>query len=102
VVFRTYCSQCPVDGQHHVRPPILKPGRTHPGDIVGRYQAALDAGDAEAVVNTFAPYGYFREPIGPHYTHRGTAELEQDRLPNKGFAGAVFAIKAKRGEGAHV
>ena len=26
-------------------------------------------------MNTFAPDGYFREPIGSHYTHRGTAEL---------------------------
>jgi hypothetical protein len=75
VVFRTYCSQWPVDGRRHVRPPILKPGHAHPGDIVGRYQAALDAGDTEAIVNTFAPDGYFREPIGPHATHRGTAEL---------------------------
>ena len=25
--------------------------------------------------STFAPDGYFREPIGPHPTHRGTAEL---------------------------
>jgi ketosteroid isomerase-like protein len=64
-----------VDGRRHVRPPALKPGQAHPGDVVGRYQAALDAGDAEAVVNTFAPDGYYREPIGPHYTHRGTAEL---------------------------
>jgi ketosteroid isomerase-like protein len=75
VVFRTYCSQWPVDGRRHVRPPILRAGEAHPGDVVGRYQAALDAGDAEAVVNTFAPDGYFREPIGPHLTHRGTAEL---------------------------
>ena len=75
VVFRTYCSQWPVDGRRHVRPPILEPGHARPGDVVGRYQAALDAGDAEAIVSTFAPDGYFREPIGPHYTHRGTAEL---------------------------
>jgi hypothetical protein len=26
-------------------------------------------------VSTFAPDGYYREPIGPPYTHRGTAEL---------------------------
>jgi hypothetical protein len=26
-------------------------------------------------VNTFAPDGYFREPIGPHSTHRGAGEL---------------------------
>jgi ketosteroid isomerase-like protein len=75
VVFRTYCSQWPLDGRRHVRPPILQSGSARPGDIVGRYQAALEAGDAEAVVSTFAPDGYFREPIGPHYAHRGTAEL---------------------------
>ena len=62
VVFRTYCSQWPVDGHRHVRPPILKPGPVHPGDIVGDYQSALDAGDADAILNTFAPDGYFREP----------------------------------------
>jgi ketosteroid isomerase-like protein len=75
VVFRTYCSQWPVDGRRHVRPPILGPGPAHLGDIVGRYQAALAAGDLDAVVGTFAPDGYFREAIGPHATHRGTAEL---------------------------
>jgi ketosteroid isomerase-like protein len=75
VIFRTYCSQWPVDGRRHVRTPILNPGPVHLGDIVGLYQAALDAGDTEAILNTFAPDGYFREPIGPHYTHQGTAEL---------------------------
>jgi ketosteroid isomerase-like protein len=75
VVFRTYCSQWPVDGRRHLRPSILEPGNARPGDVVGRYQAALDAGDAEAIVSTFAPQGYFREPIGPHYSHRGPAEL---------------------------
>ena len=75
VVFRTYCSQWPVDGRRHVRPPILNPGSDHPGGIVGRYQAALDAGDTNAILNTFAPDGYLHEPIGPHYVHRGAAEL---------------------------
>jgi ketosteroid isomerase-like protein len=75
VVFRTYCSQVPVDGRRHLRPPILEPGDAHPGDVVGRYLAAVAAGDAEAAVSTFAPDGYYREPIGPHATHRGTAEL---------------------------
>ena len=75
VVFRTYCSQWPVDGRRHVRPPILKPGHARPGDVVGRYEAALEAGDAAAIVSTFAPDGYFREPIGPHSAHRGTIEL---------------------------
>jgi ketosteroid isomerase-like protein len=75
IVFRTYCSQYPVDGQRHLRPPILPPAGAHPGDVVGRYHAALGAGDAEGVVGTFAPDGYYREPIGPHATHRGTGEL---------------------------
>jgi ketosteroid isomerase-like protein len=73
VVFRTYCSQWPVDGRRPVRPPILASGHVRPGDVVGRYQAALEAGDAAAAVGTFAPDGYFREPIGP--THRGAAAL---------------------------
>jgi len=75
VVFRTYCSQWPVDERSHLRAPILKPGSVHPGDLVGRYQAALDAGDAEAIVGTFAADGYYWEPSGPAYAHRGSAEL---------------------------
>jgi hypothetical protein len=75
VVFRTYCSQWPRVQRRPVRPAILPPGDTHPGDVVARYQAALAGGDADAIVDTFAPDGYFREPIGPHAVHRGTAEL---------------------------
>jgi SnoaL-like domain len=30
VVFRTYCSQWPVDGRRHLRPPILKSGDAQP------------------------------------------------------------------------
>ena len=75
VVFRTYCSQWPVDGRRHVRPPILPAGLARPGDVVGRYQAALDAGDTDAIVDTFAPDGYYREAIGPDAGHRGPVEL---------------------------
>jgi len=75
VVFRSYFSRRSLDGRRHLRPPILGPGPAHPGDIVGRYQAALAAGDTEAVVSTFAPDGYFREPTSPEYTHRGADEL---------------------------
>jgi hypothetical protein len=75
VVFRTYCSQWPVDERRHLRPPILPPGPAHPGDVVARYQDGLAAGDTEAVVSSFAPDGYFRGPFGPHYDHRGTGEL---------------------------
>jgi hypothetical protein len=86
VVFRTYCSQWPVDGRHHVRPPILDPTNVELGDVVGRYQAALDAGDTGAVVDTFAPDGYYREPIGWFAEHRGGAELRSffDRLFSAG------------------
>jgi ketosteroid isomerase-like protein len=73
--FRTYCSQWPVDRRRHLRPAILTSGHDHPGDVVGRYHTALDAGDTEEIVSTFAPDGYFREPIGPPNVYRGTSEL---------------------------
>jgi limonene-1,2-epoxide hydrolase len=75
VVFRSYFSRRAVTGQSHLRPAILKPGPAHPGDVVGRYQAALAAGDAEAVVRTFEPDGYYCEPTGPPMVHRGAGEL---------------------------
>jgi ketosteroid isomerase-like protein len=75
VVFRAYYSVGPVDGRRQVRPPILKPAPAHPGDVVGRFQAALAAGDAELVTSTFAPDGYYCGPGGPSFAHRGTAEL---------------------------
>ena len=75
VVFRSYFSRWMLDGLRHLRPAILEPGPAHPGDIVGRYQAALEAGDTEGVVNTFTPSGYFREPIGAPFVHRGASEL---------------------------
>ena len=75
VVFRTYCSQWPVDGQSHVRSPILRGGAAGPGGVVGRYQAALSAGDEDAIVSTFTADGYFQEPFGPHHVHTGTSEL---------------------------
>jgi ketosteroid isomerase-like protein len=75
VTFRTYCSQRPLFGEHHLRPPILAAGDAGPGDVAGRYLAALDAGETEAIVATFAPDGYLREPDGPQFTHRGEAAL---------------------------
>src|SRR4029077_4371345 len=73
VVFRTSASQGPADGRRPVGPPILEPEPADLGGVVGRYHAALAAGDADAIVTTFAPDGYLRESIGPHSTHRGTA-----------------------------
>ena len=63
--FRTYCSQWPVDGQRHVRDPILEAGLENPPDVVGRYEDALRAGDVDAIVAAFDASGYVRESTGP-------------------------------------
>jgi hypothetical protein len=75
IVFRTYCSQWPVDGRRHIRPPILAPIAARPPDVVGRFQQACEAGNTAAVVGMFAPDGYYREALGTANLHRGTAEL---------------------------
>jgi len=74
VVFRTYCSQLPVDQHRHIRPPILTAADAQPGDVVGRYITALQAGDTAAIVGTFAAEGYVREPVEARL-HRGADEL---------------------------
>jgi ketosteroid isomerase-like protein len=84
IVFRTYCRRWPVDEPLRVRPPILDATNIELTDIVGRYLAAQDAGDADAAVSTFAPDGYFREPYGPASLHRGAREL-------KGFLAERFS-----------
>jgi hypothetical protein len=73
LVIRTYCSQRPIDGQRHVRSPVLHQAASDAGDVVGRYQAALAAGDIAAVVGTFGANGLLREPLGE--VHRGSAQL---------------------------
>jgi SnoaL-like domain len=83
VVFRTYCRVWPITGPHRVRPAILPAGAAGPGDVVGRYCAALAAGDTEAIVATFAPDGYYQEASGPQYRHQGAGEL-------RAFFGRVF------------
>jgi ketosteroid isomerase-like protein len=75
VTFRTYCSQRPLFGEHHLRPPILTATDASPADVAARYLAALDAGETGAIVAAFAPDGYLREPDGPQFTYRGEAEL---------------------------
>jgi len=69
---RIYFSSWPLTGRHMNRPPLLQPD---PGlqanDIVAEYQRALAAGEADAVVATFEPEGYAREPAGGPYVHRG-------------------------------
>jgi hypothetical protein len=75
IVFRTYCSQWPVDGTRHLRPPILKSGAAYPQDVVARFLEAMDAGDTDGVLSNFEVEGYLREPFGPHSVHRGNPEL---------------------------
>jgi ketosteroid isomerase-like protein len=75
VVFRTYCSQWPLDEKRPVRPPVLPSDHAGVPGVVGRYLAAVAAGDTEEVVAAFAPDGYFCGPFGPRYAHRGTDEL---------------------------
>jgi hypothetical protein len=74
-VFRTYCSQWPVDGRRHLRSPVLGAGADRPGDVVGMYQDALQVGDVDVSVAAFAPDGYYRGPLGRAATRRGTGEL---------------------------
>jgi ketosteroid isomerase-like protein len=74
VVFRTYCRQWPVE-ERHVRPPILDPGPHRPGEVIGLYLDALEAGDTDRILKTFARDGSFRESFGPHAYHQGTVEL---------------------------
>jgi ketosteroid isomerase-like protein len=75
VVFRTYCSQWPVDGRRHLRPAILEAASVAPGEVIDRYQVALGAGDVGTLVGSFASDGYLREPIGPGYLHQGAEAL---------------------------
>src|SRR5213076_2577552 len=73
---RIYFSSWPLTGRHAIRPPLLQPDPDlRESDVVGEYQRALAAGDAEAAVATFETDGCMREPAGGAYVHRGTEEL---------------------------
>jgi hypothetical protein len=73
---RIYHSLWPLLGRHVIRPPILaRDPAVRESDVVGEYQAALAAGDAERIVATFEPDGCFREPAGPQYRVCGTDAL---------------------------
>jgi len=78
VRLRVYHSQWPLLGHHVIRPPLLaRDASAHESDVVGEYQAALAAGDAERIVATFEPDGCFREPAGPQYRVCGTSALTE-------------------------
>src|SRR6185503_17562224 len=73
---RVYHSRWPLDGRHTVRAPLMpKDPAAHATGVVAEYQRALAAGDIDAIVATFEPDGYFREPSGGIYIHRGRAAL---------------------------
>jgi SnoaL-like domain len=73
---RIYFSTWPFDGRHAHRPPLLQPDpQPREADVVGEYQRALAAGDADAVVACFEADGYAREPVGGEHVHRGREEL---------------------------
>ncbi len=75
---RIYHSHWPLLGHHVVRPPLLaRDPSVRESDIVGEYQAALAAGDADRITATFEPDGCFREPAGPQYRVCGTAALRE-------------------------
>ncbi|HWI73994.1 MAG TPA: nuclear transport factor 2 family protein, partial [Baekduia sp.] len=73
---RMYFSTGPLTGRRESRPPLLQldPALRAP-DVVGEYQRAIAAGDVDAVLATFEPDGYLREPVGDAHVHRGAAEL---------------------------
>lgn len=73
---RVYWSVWALTGEHHHRAPLLEPDPAlRQPDVIGEYQRALAAGDAEAIVATLEPDAYVREPAGSAYVHRGHDEL---------------------------
>jgi hypothetical protein len=73
---RVYHSMWPLIGTHEVRRAILPAGKAEQlSDVIAIYQEALAEGDLAAIVGTFEPDGYFREPAGGPHVHRGTKQL---------------------------
>jgi hypothetical protein len=73
---RIYSSNWPLSGRHANRPPLLQPDpQLRESDVVADYQRALAAGDVDAIVASFEPDGYAREPAGGSHVHRGPDAL---------------------------
>jgi SnoaL-like domain len=73
---RVYHSMWRVSGRHVHRPPMLqRDPDLRASDVVADYQRALAAGDVDAILATFEPDAYAREPSGGRYSHRGGDEL---------------------------
>src|SRR3954447_18738013 len=73
---RIYSSGWTRTGSHIHRPPLLPPDPEvrEPG-VIGEHLSALAAGDVDAIVATFEPDGYAREPAGGDYVHIGSERL---------------------------
>jgi hypothetical protein len=73
---RMYYTGWPLSGRHAIRPPLLqRDPALRESDVVAEYQRALAAGDVDAIVASFEPDGYAREPAGGEYVHRGAEGL---------------------------
>jgi hypothetical protein len=68
---RIYASTVPLTGRHLNRAPLMQPDpRVGLSDVVAEHVRALAAGDVDAILATFAPDGYVREPQSPESLHR--------------------------------
>jgi hypothetical protein len=75
---RIYYSSWPLTGRHAIRPPVLQPGADlREQDVIREYQPALAAGDLDAILASFEPGGYAREPAGGDFVHRGPEGLRE-------------------------
>jgi ketosteroid isomerase-like protein len=73
---RMYHTTRPLTGRHASRAPLLQPDPGLRGeDLVAEHQRALAAGDVDAIVATFAPDGYVREPAGDAHVHQGADDI---------------------------
>jgi SnoaL-like domain len=84
---RMYFSNWALTGRHANRPPLLQADpQLRESDVVAAYQAALAAGDVEAILDAFEPDGYAREPAGGQYVHSGHEQLRAfyERLCSNG------------------
>jgi len=73
---RIYFSTKPLTGRQTNRPPLLQldPDLVV-SDVVGEYLRALSVGDLTAVLDSFEPEAYVREPSSPHDVHQGREAL---------------------------
>lgn len=88
---RAYHSTYPLTGEHLVRPPLVQPDPDlRPGAPVDAYEAAMVAGDPEALDALFEPDGYVREPAGAAFRHQGAGRMEFYR---PAFSGGPVPLK---------